>query len=83
MLLFMFAKCFVFGEIHGRNSEKYSRIEVSDHFKIISLNWVRSSRTLMNKLNLSRIRINDMRLNKMMRMIVIFNDFFYDILLIF
>lgn len=31
-------KYFVFKEIHGKDTDKYSRIQVSDNFKIIPLN---------------------------------------------
>lgn len=37
-------KCFFFREIHGKDSDKYSRKQVSDKFKIIKVNWVRISR---------------------------------------
>ena len=42
--------CFIFSEILGKISNKYSKKQVSDDFQIIPLNWVRIYRTLMEKL---------------------------------
>lgn len=36
-------RCFIFREIHGKDSDKdykYSRIQGSDNFQIIPLNWI-------------------------------------------
>ena len=37
--------CFIFKETHKKDSDKYCRIQVSDNFKIIKLNWIGISRT--------------------------------------
>ena len=72
-------KCFIFKEIHGKDPDKYSRMQVSDNFKIITLNWIRISKTLMenwwiyktaNKRSRAR-RINYRGLNELMEMIII------------
>ena len=39
-------KCFIFKEIHGKGSDKSSRMKVSDKFRIKTLNWVKISKTL-------------------------------------
>ena len=36
--LILLPRCFIFREIHGKDSDKYPKIEVSDNFKIIKLN---------------------------------------------
>ena len=45
LLFDAFAKVFLqkgfIREIHGKDSDKYYRIQVSNNFKIIKLNWVR------------------------------------------
>ena len=37
--------CFIFKETHKKDSDKYCRIQVSDNFKIVKLNWIGISRT--------------------------------------
>lgn len=48
----------------------FQQIKVSDNHKIIKLNWVRISRTA-GKLDLSRIRINNMGPNELRKMDII------------
>ena len=54
----------------------YSKILISDNFKIIKLNWVRVSRT-NRKTDSSGTKIINMGLNELMRMIIIFVTLFY------
>lgn len=42
------------------------------YFKIVAQNWVRTFRTVMEKLDSSRTRINNMRPNELMRMTIKF-----------
>ena len=76
-------KCFIFKEIHGEDPDKYYRMQVSDNFKIITLNWIRIPKTLMenwwihksaNKRS-RRKKDNYMGLSELMRMIIIFVTF--------
>lgn len=61
-------------------SKKFRKGQFSDKFMIIKLNWVRIFRTFQNsefsefsgKLNSSRTRIKNMRLNELTMMIIIF-----------
>lgn len=57
--------CFIFREIYGKESDKYSRIQVFGNFHIIQLKWV----------GISRKRINNMGQNEMRKMIIIFLTF--------
>lgn len=67
--------CFIFRAIHGKDTNKYSRIQVFNNFEIIKLNWVGVSR-LIEKIDLSRTRINNVGLNELMGMIIIFMTFY-------
>lgn len=53
VLLRWFYKSFlqIFRKIHGKESSKYSKMQVSNNFQIIPLNWVRNYRTLNGKTN--------------------------------
>ena len=64
--------------IHGKHPDKDPRMQVSNDFRIVTWNWVRISKALMENLDSSKIRINNARLNKLMRIIIVFNDFFAD-----
>ena len=72
--------CFIFREIHGEGSNKYSRIQVSANCKVIKLNWVGISRT-HGKTRFKQNK-NNMGLNELMRMIIIL-WFLFETLLIF
>lgn len=66
--------CFIFREIYGKESDKYSRIQVFGNFHIIQLKWVGISRT-GRKNDSSRTRMNNMGQNEMRKMIIIFLTF--------
>ena len=40
-------KCFLFQVIHGKHPDKDPRMQVSNDFRIVTWNWVRISKTLM------------------------------------
>ena len=42
--LILLPRCFIFKKIHETDSDKYSKIKVSDNFKIIKLNHLVISR---------------------------------------
>ena len=62
------------------DATKTIKFEFSDNFKIIRLNWVRIFKT-NGKTGLKKIRVNNMELNKLMRMII-FLFFFFETLLV-
>ena len=81
-------QCFIFQDIHGKDPDKCSRTQVSDNFNIVTLNWVRISKTLMENLlipkaiNLrwSKTSINYMRLDELMKIIITFMTLFKTLL---
>lgn len=66
--------CFVFRKIYEKESNKYSKIQVSDNFQIRPLNWVRNDRTLMLKNqwpHKTNKRISDIGLNELVNLVII------------
>lgn len=67
----MFGKCLISKETHG----KYSKIQVSNTFKIIKLD--KSFQNIRGKLDSGRTKISNMGLNELIRMIISFVTLFY------
>lgn len=84
------AKCFIIEQIHEKEPDKCPNIQVSDTFKIITLNWGKISEILMenwwiHKTDSKKSRwtwINYRRPNELMKMIITFTISFKTLLFV-
>lgn len=74
VLLFYFAKVLCLQRDLWKGPDTYSGIQISDDFEIVLLdNWIGISRSLMEKLYSKSTKIDNMRLNELMAMIIVFS----------